>query len=177
MLKDAALAEINSVLPLLEAIDTDVHISYRDFKYHLLPLLENIGEDFDVTTWIKNVTHPACAVIVHDDKDTDKVLYTIPPLFEATELNKPSFSLATFSGNLKNIVSDNPRNADDIFYNHLSAFKGKDEHGMQSAIEMAIALNVVFKDHKMPLLPLPKDVANEIAPVADEPEIEGYDLP
>jgi len=195
LLRRAIVEETRSLAVELRKIDTDVDVSYAEFKQRVLPLLANRGDAFSVTDWIALTSHPNVAIRVRGENN--EVLYRIPPFLENSEIrNRKDTNLSAFASDLNNIVADNPANKDTVLYNVLSAFKTDNIDMVVSSVESILALNKIFNDHSMDLIDISPemaevynkakgtDITDNIARNNEEAKVEeddvfdgGYDLP
>lgn len=139
-------------------LDPVTRVSMGEFERVFLPLLANIGEDFQVAAWVKEVSHPFVRLEVYSE---DKLMFNIPPLLdqqETTGLNNDRFS--NHIDIIRSHTSDNPRLGMNYMVNLLDQCSDRHYDGYNSAINLAVALNKVFSYYNMPLLPLPETAAN-----------------
>lgn len=173
MVKDEASRICNLLKDIDEVPRTIVPL--HEFETKFLPLLKNIGEDFNIQRWTEEVSHPFVWLQVYNTRGD--IVYEIPPLLaQQRTVETANFRIVDQTDQIRSLQSDNPRAATNFIVNMLSNFKDKDFSGQESAIEMAVALNKVFADYNMPLLPVPKgSVVSDSVPSKIESQILDYD--
>lgn len=147
----AAVDESRHMTEQLRELDTDIDITYEEFKKRVLPLLSNRGENFDIQAWISMTSHPNVGIRVLDDNGSVK--YYVPPFLDNSEMrSRGDVNLSAFASDLDNISSDRPRSKDSFLYNVLKSFSTKDEDMIVSSVDSIMELNKIYRDHDMPLI-------------------------
>lgn len=146
--------EADGIADLLNATDMEqvTKISVAEFEQKFLPLLKNIGEGFDSVAWINEVSHPFVRLQVYDESGVIK--YDIPPFFaqqKTTEVE--GYRIVDQTDRIKSLNSDSPRLAMNFIANMLHKFSDNAFDNKQAAEEMSVALNQVFNDYDLPLIP------------------------
>ena len=149
--KRAAVEESRKMTEQLRELDTDIDITYDEFKARVLPLLGNRGNDFNVQEWISLTSHPNVGIRVLDGNN--ELMYYVPPFLDNAEMRtRKDMNLSAFANDLDNISADRPRSKDSFLYNVLSSYGTNDEDMIVSSVDAIIELNKIYNDHNMPLI-------------------------
>lgn len=170
--KRAAVDESRKMTEQLRELDTDIDVSYDEFKTRVLPLLADRGENFNVQNWIALTSHPNVGVrVLNDDNE---LMYYVPPFLDNTEMRtRKDMNLSAFANDLDNISADRPRSKDSFLYNVLSSYGTNDEDMIVSSVDAIIELNKIYADHNMPLIEIDESMrAAYVELKGVEPEVQ-----
>lgn len=168
--------EANRIAELLTQpnLDPITTVSKAEFERKFLPLLANVGEDFNIQAWIEETSHPFVRLHVVDDLGS--VIFNIPPLFAQQKTCEVSgLRIGDQTDKIESLSSDNPRLAMSYVGRLLKKFSDTDFNSKDSADEMALSLNEVFKYYNMPLLKTYKSDADISAPAPAKATIIDYE--
>lgn len=136
----------------LESVaDTAFHITRSEFAIKLLPLLVNIGDNFDINAWEGVINNAYRAVVVHDDQ-TNEVIYNIPPMLRQLETSGSlGERLNDHRDEMLNLQADSPMQHAEVVYGAMVSTRGDDAPEAISAKEMADVLIHIFTDYRIAL--------------------------
>lgn len=171
--------EADRVAKLLreEIKDPITTITYHEFRTRVLPVLQNIGEGFELNQWVMITGHPFVRLNVIDEQGQTK--YSIPPILQPQNTSTDhDVHMADITTELQAARADSPAYANRMVLKLLRGLSDHEYDGEKDAQEMAQVLNQIFKDHGLPL-PFPAIVpvatAETLPPPPAEVIIDGYD--
>lgn len=160
-----------------EIKDPITTITYHEFRTRVLPVLQQIGEGFQINQWVQITGHPFVRLNVLDE--TGAVKYSIPPILQPQNTSTDhDVHMADITTELQAARADSPAYANRMVLKMLRSLSDKDYDGEADAKEMAQVLNQIFKDHGLPLpfpTVTPTQTDDALPPPPAEVIIDGYD--
>lgn len=158
VLKRRALKETRAVADQLREIDTDIDVSYDEFKRRCLPLLLNRSGQFDTQAWIRLTSHPNVGIRVRDGDG--KQIYYVPSLLSDVQMkNRNQFNIGVIAENFRSMLVEDPYNAPDVIERVLHSCNADRGEVIISAIDAIGHLNKIYKDHQSPIIVISTSLA------------------
>ena len=153
-------------------------ITYGDFVRQALPVLRGIGTgEFDPQQWIAITGHPSIELSVIDET-TGEERYRIPPMMGYSDFQEvEEFNIAKVADEAAIMKNESSAAADQSIYDHLSLLQQDEGELMECQRQVIVAINQVFKDHQIEIIPLGEDdKRHDDKKGGDDYEVVGYDL-
>lgn len=171
----AALEEAQHMERILSTISPDLVIPYSEFVVLMVPLLRDVGPNFNTTEWLRLVRNEAVPLRIISD-ETGETMYTLPPLVGNVPYVNNGGYLGNAAKNLRNIMAQDPVGGASVLYTGLSKLSPSDEATEQAMVEYVTKLNVILVAHQIEPIALKQpSVVDAEAKLADD-DVIGYDL-
>ena len=137
--------DLERLSKLVSTIDSDpcTRVTIQTFRARILPLLANIGPNFDVVGWIEELSHPHCRLEVYDG---EQLVYKLPSMVSQLETaTGNSDRIFDHLDEYKALRADNPRFASNAMYAKLNSLSPEVDINKE-AYEMYVPLINIFKN-------------------------------